>query len=139
LDLGTGTGLLALAAAGLGAKQILAVDFNMLAAETAENNVRLNGKENNIVVVQGRAETLIHCPADLVIANIHFEVMQQLLKSSAFLTQKAFILSGLMRREAKEVANMLARMPVKVLKTWTHAGIWHTFYGKRSLTQHIGT
>ena len=132
LDLGTGTGVLALAAACLGAKRILAVDYNMLAAQTAERNVRLNNRKDNVVVVRGRAEALIHCPADLIIANIHFEVMQQLLACGAFLMQKAFILSGLLRREAKEVANILARMPVKVMKTWTHEGIWHTFYGKRS-------
>lgn len=130
LDLGTGTGLLALASASLGAERILAVDLNMLAAQTAQKNVRLNNRKNNLLVVQGRAETFVHYPADLLIANIHFDVMRQLIDASTFLNKKAFILSGLMRREAKEVANILARMPVKVLKTWAAEGTWHTFYGK---------
>jgi ribosomal protein L11 methyltransferase len=131
LDLGTGTGLLALASASLGAERILAVDLNMLAAQTAQNNVRLNKRENNLLIAQGKAETFIHYPVDLLIANIHFDVMRQLINTRTFLDNKAFILSGLMRREAKEVVNILARMPVKVLKTWAAEGTWHTFLGKR--------
>ena len=131
LDLGTGTGLLALASASLGAERVLAVDLNLLAAQTAQNNVRLNNRENDRLSVRGRAETFIHNPADLLIANIHFDVMRQLIDASTFLNKKAFILSGLMRREAKEVANILARLPVRVLKTWAAEGTWHTFYGKR--------
>ena len=42
LDLGTGTGLLALAAAKLGSKGVVAADLNLLAAKTAERNVKLN-------------------------------------------------------------------------------------------------
>ena len=37
----------------------------------------------------------------------------------------------LLRSQAKAVADMLVQFPVKVIKTWTHDGIWHTFYGKR--------
>jgi ribosomal protein L11 methyltransferase len=46
IDLGTGTGILALAASLLGCRSILAVDFNFLAANTALRNVRLNSLES---------------------------------------------------------------------------------------------
>ena len=130
LDLGTGTGLLALAAAKLGSKGVVAADLNLLAAKTADRNVRLNHLQNRVVTVQGRAEDIIAYPADLVIANIHYDVMRRLVNDSGFLSKKRFILSGLLRSEARDIADILARRPVKILKQWTHDGIWHTFYGK---------
>ena len=133
LDLGTGTGLLALAAAKLGSKGVVAVDLNLLAAKTAERNVRLNHLQHRVVTVQGRAEDIIAYPADLVIANIHYDVMRRLVNERSFFTKKRFILSGLLRSEARDIANILARHPVTILKQWTHEGIWYTFYGRIEL------
>ena len=130
LDLGTGSGLLALAAARLGCKLNLAVDLNLLAAQTAAKNVRLNHLQNQIAVVRGYAEYFVDSPADMLIANIHFSVMQKLIKATGFKSKKRFILSGLLRSEAKQIRIELERVSAKVIKSWTHEGIWHTFYGK---------
>jgi ribosomal protein L11 methyltransferase len=130
LDLGTGTGLLALATARLGCKITLAVDLNLLAAKTAQKNVGLNHLERQVAVVQGYAEDFINCPADLLIANIHYDVMRTLICAGGFTTKKRFVLSGLLRSEAKQVKIELERLPAKILKSWTHGGIWHTFYGE---------
>ena len=130
LDLGTGTGILALAAARLDCPLNLAVDLNLLAATTAAKNVCLNGLAKQVTVVQGYAEDFIHCPADLLIANVHYAVMKKLIQSEGFRTKKCFILSGLMRSEAKQVKIEIERSPAKILKCWTHEGIWHTFYGE---------
>jgi ribosomal protein L11 methyltransferase len=130
LDLGTGTGLLAVAAARLGCPKILAVDLNLLAAKTANRNVRLNNAQENILVVQGRAEDYIAHSAEFLVANIHYEIMQHVIGSRHFLTKKRFILSGLLRSEARDLANKLARYPVKILRTWAQDGVWHTLYGK---------
>ena len=130
LDLGTGTGLLALAAARLGGLCVIGIDLNPLAAKTAERNVRLNRLESRVLIAQGRAEEMTACPTDLLIANIHYDVMQGLIKTKGFLAKKRFILSGLMRGEAKHIANKLHSYPVKILKHWTQDGIWHTIYGK---------
>jgi len=130
LDLGTGTGLLALAAARLGCRLNLAIDLNLLAAKTAQKNVRLNHLEKQIAVVQGDAAAFIDCPVDLLIANIHYEVMQKLIRAKGFKTCRRFILSGLLRSEAKQVRIELERLPARLLKSWTHEGIWHTFYGE---------
>jgi len=88
LDLGTGSGLLALAAAHLGCKFTLVVDLNMLAGKTAAKNVRLNRLEKRVAVVQGLAEDFIDRPADLLIANIHYAVMQKLMAAEGFTTKK---------------------------------------------------
>jgi ribosomal protein L11 methyltransferase len=130
LDLGTGTGLLALAAARLGCKTILAVDFNFLAASTALRNVRLNRLQDRIIIVQGRAEDFIDSPSDLVIANIHYDVMKRLIASPGFFNNKWFILSGLLRSQAGDLLYELSQNQIRIVKKWERDGIWHTFLGK---------
>jgi len=129
LDLGTGTGLLALAASRLGCKKILAVDFNFLAARTALKNVRLNKLEDQIIIVQGRAEDFIDSPSDLMIANIHYDVMKHLITSRGFYNNKWFILSGLLRSQARDLLFELHQSRVRIVKKWERDGIWHTFLG----------
>ena len=130
VDLGTGTGLLALAAARLGCRRIVGVDLNLLAARTARRNVQLNSLEDRIIIINGRAEDVVEYPTDLLIANIHHDVMLRLVKSGGLLSGRRFILSGLMRGEAKHIVEILHRQPVKIIKQWTQDGIWHTIYGK---------
>jgi ribosomal protein L11 methyltransferase len=66
LDLGTGSGILALAAAKWGAEKVLAIDCNGLAAETALRNVLSNGESHRIEVRMGKAEGFIEEEADLI-------------------------------------------------------------------------
>lgn len=129
VDLGTGTGLLALAAARYGCRRCLAVDLNPLASRTASLNVRLNQMDDRILVVQGRADNFIDTPADLLIANIHYEVMRQLVQFDGFFNKKLFVLSGLTFSEATAVRDYLSTMPVKMIQEWSGDGIWHTFLG----------
>jgi len=130
LDLGTGTGLLALAAARLGCWKILAVDLNLLAIETALNNIRRNRLEDRILAIQGMAQDFMNIDADLVIANIHFPVMKKLIAAEAFLSKKGFILSGLLRSQARDIQADLSDKPVRIIKKWELEGIWYTFFGE---------
>lgn len=129
LDLGTGTGLLSLAATRCGCDRCLAVDLNGLAATTAARNVRLNHWQNKIQVVRGFAQDFMDTPADLLIANIHYDIMRQLIRSAGFLTKKMFILSGLMGSEARDVRDFLWQTPVQIIREWSGDGVWHTFLG----------
>ncbi len=131
IDFGTGTGILALAASLLGCSRILAVDLNFLAASTALRNIRLNGLENRIMVAQGRAEDFIDSASDLVIANIHYDVMKDLIASRNFYNKKWFILSGLLRSQAKEVRSDLFLNRINIINSWECDGIWHTLLGKK--------
>ena len=131
LDLGTGTGLLALAAARLGNARVIAVDMNALATKTAQTNVRLNQLEDYVMVIQGNALDLVHCHADLVIANIHYDVMRRLIQSRAFLDKKRFVLSGLMRGEARDIIGELKRRSIDIVRDWQHEGVWFTFYARK--------
>lgn len=130
LDLGTGTGLLALAIAKSGCKKVLAVDLNFLAAHTTEKNIRLNQLENRVFSVCGRAENFISYPVDLVIANIHYDVLKHLINYKFFSDKKFFIISGQLRSQAKKVLQKLSTYPVTIIKKWEHTEIWHTFLVK---------
>jgi ribosomal protein L11 methyltransferase len=129
LDLGTGTGILSLAAALLGSR-VLAVDLNLLAAQTAWRNVRLNQLEKKILVIQGRAEEAIGRPAELVVANLHGEVLLRMMESAGFRQKRRLILSGLMRSDAKEVRRRLAILGIRIAGEWVQDGIWHTYYAE---------
>lgn len=130
VDLGTGTGVLAIAAAYLGAKKILAADINYLAVNTAQRNFFLNGMQDRILSVQALAQDYIELPADLLIANIHHDIMKILIRSEGFLNKKYFVLSGLLKSEAKEIDLQLSKLPVIIVQKWDCNGIWHTFFGK---------
>ncbi|MEW5908617.1 MAG: 50S ribosomal protein L11 methyltransferase [Thermodesulfobacteriota bacterium] len=130
VDLGTGSGLLALAAARLGSRKNIAVDNNPLSAITARNNVSINGLEEAVLVIQGHAEDFVDCNSDLVIANIHFDVLKRILFSKGFFQKKWFILSGLLRNEVQPALDMLTRSRAEIVKSWVHEGIWHTYLGR---------
>jgi ribosomal protein L11 methyltransferase len=130
LDLGTGSGLLALAAARLGSKKNIAVDNNPLSAITAKYNVSINGLDDSVLVIRGRAEEFVDCNSDLMIANIHFDVLKRILSSEGFTQKKWFILSGLLRNEIHAAMDVLIQSRAEIVKSWVHEGIWHTYLGK---------
>ena len=56
LDLGTGTGILAMAAVKLGAREVLGIDWNPACVATARKNIEWNGLSGRIQVEEGLAE-----------------------------------------------------------------------------------
>ena len=103
LDLGTGSGILALAAAKWGAEKVLAIDCNELAVDTALRNVLLNGEDHRIEVKMGRAEDFIEEEADLVCANLHLKVIESLMDKKAFFEKRWVLLSGLFVTDGEEI------------------------------------
>jgi ribosomal protein L11 methyltransferase len=130
MDLGTGTGILALAAARRLHARVLAVDINLLAARTAARNVRLNRLSDRILVAQGKAEEAIDGPADLVAANLHGGAMLGMMDAPGFRRKRGFILSGLMRSDAKEVRRRLGVLGIAIREEWIRDGVWHTYYAE---------
>jgi ribosomal protein L11 methyltransferase len=126
LDLGTGTGVLALASALLGAEQVLAVDLNPLCVQTTRKNVQLNNLESRIEVKEGRAEDFAELDADLVLANIHWDVLKSLLAIEGFRRTQWIVLSGLMRSHARDLESDLARYGLRIVKAWEDEATWYT-------------
>jgi ribosomal protein L11 methyltransferase len=73
VDVGCGTGILALAAAALGIPRVVGVDISRRAVEISRENAGLNRLSASVLVVQGSTECL-KGPFDLVLANLPWEV-----------------------------------------------------------------
>jgi ribosomal protein L11 methyltransferase len=131
LDLGTGTGILALAAAKWGAKRVLAIDCNELAVETALRNVKLNGETEHIEVRKGKAEEFIKEEADLVCANLHFQVIESLICQEPFFEKRWVILSGLFMKDAGEIVRQLNEKGFQTRLTLQEK-CWLTWLGVRT-------
>lgn len=126
VDIGTGTGILALGAAALGCEQVLALDFNLLAVRTTLNNIRLNDFQDKILAIQARGEAFMDVPAQLVVANIHYDVMKTLIEAPEFVEKPWLILSGLLKSEADKVCDRLEEKPVTLVERISPDGVWNT-------------
>jgi len=126
LDLGTGTGILALIAAFLGAEEVLAVDLNPLCVKTAKRNVELNHLEEVVKVIGGRAEKFVGEPAHVVVANLHYDALVKVMDHDKVQDKGWFIVSGLMRSQAREFNGSLGRLGLEVVRTWDHDMTWFT-------------
>ena len=116
LDLGTGTGVLAIAAAKALRAKVLASDIDPLAVRVARDNARLNGTGDLVETIRATGfsapEFTKHGPFDLVLANILANPLRQMATQMArHLAPSALvILSGLLPHQAQSVmAAYLAR------------------------------
>jgi ribosomal protein L11 methyltransferase len=109
LDLGTGTGVLAIAAAKAQHRMVLASDIDAPSVKVARDNARLNGAGNLVRAIRatgfGAPEFAEAGPFDLVLANILANPLRQLAGPlSRHLAPKAHvILSGLLNHQAASV------------------------------------
>lgn len=131
IDIGTGTGLLAIAAALRGVLKVIGVDNNFLAVETARHNAGLNNVNDRVVVIKGSALEPAYRQADLLMANIHYEVMEAVIDSSLFLNSRWFILSGLLRTPAQKAITRLNELSADIIKIWNSDEIWYTVLGRQ--------
>lgn len=79
LDIGTGSGILAIAAARLGAKRVRARDIDPVAVAVARRNVRTNGVGRIVHVARGAGVGPRHLRYDVIVANIVAETIVALL------------------------------------------------------------
>ena len=129
LDLGCGTGILSIAAAKLGAKQVIAIDSNNLAIETARENVMLNQVDDIIKVIEDNALDWVNRPAGLVIANIDFSTITNLLDIPEIYDKDWYIFSGMIGTQVETIKEKLTNTPIKIIKT-TQENFWFTLIGK---------
>lgn len=130
LDIGTGTGLLSLGAAALGVERTMACDFNWLAVKTTQNNIRLNRFEDRILGFQARGEQMVELPCDLLVANIHYDVMRHIVDNPHLVKKKWIILSGLLNSEAKKVLDALKQKHFHIIERRCPDGVWNTILAR---------
>ena len=117
-DVGTGSGVLAIAAKKLGAGAVTAVDYDVTALKVAEENIAQNGLTGAIAVGQSDLWQNVPGRADLVIANIIADIILRLFDGlNGHLADGGRLLaSGIIAGRAAEVIEGAARHGFKVLE-----------------------
>jgi ribosomal protein L11 methyltransferase len=123
LDVGTGTGILAIAAAKLDpATRVEACDTDALAVSVAEENARLNGVADRIRFRVGTVDDAT-ASADMVCANLTADVILPLLPALAGATCGRLVLSGILDTQAAQVRARLNELGFDNCES-THDGEW---------------
>lgn len=107
-DIGTGSGILAIAASKIGAKKVVGVDLDPVAVKVAEENVALNSIEN-AEILHGNLMEVVNGKADIVIANILADIIILLSKDvKNFIKENGlFISSGIILDRLEDVKIIL--------------------------------
>lgn len=129
-DIGTGSGILAIAAARLGAKHVIGVDLDPVAVESAKENVGYN-KLNNIEILEGNLLDVVEGKADLVVANIIAEVICILVDDVKKVLNKngLFITSGIIHERVEMVTDKLESSGFEVVEI-NKDGEWNCIVAK---------
>lgn len=114
LDLGSGTGVLSLAAAYWGVGRVVGVDYSHLAADAARGNLGLNRLEDRVSFVHGPAQTYAGHQGELLMANLHLSLQEELFEKGAFLGRRAVIISGLLPSEGDSLMEKLKTIGLKL-------------------------
>jgi len=117
LDLGTGSGILAIAAARLGAASVLALDTDAVAVEVARHNVMANGLADIVRVAQGTLPLDQGRAWDLVVANIIAQVIIDLAGhlAAAVTPEGLLITSGIIQERAAIVESSLLAQGLAII------------------------
>jgi ribosomal protein L11 methyltransferase len=115
VDVGTGSGVLALAAHALGASAVVAMDNDPDALQNARENLERNSADHAVSLVCTELSTFIAPPADIVTANLtaavliaHAGALHRLVRPSGSL-----IVSGFSPMELREVTRALGGVVVQ--------------------------
>ncbi|OKL38155.1 50S ribosomal protein L11 methyltransferase [Domibacillus mangrovi] len=110
VDVGTGSGVLAIGAALLGAKRVTALDLDEVAVSAARQNVALNKVEQVISVSKNNLIDGLDDKADVVVANILAEVIISFVKDVESIMRPGgtFIASGIIGQKKEDVKQAMA-------------------------------
>ncbi|KPI51050.1 ribosomal protein L11 methyltransferase [Clostridioides difficile] len=130
-DIGCGSGILAIAAAKLGAKEVVAVDLDEVAVKVAKENVLENKVEENVSVMHGNLTDVIKDKADVIVANIIADIIKILAKDvQNFMKEDAiFIPSGIILDKVEEVKESLIENGFEIVEV-QKLGEWSAIVSK---------
>ena len=118
LDIGTGSGILAITALKLGAKNAFGVDIDPVAVKIAGENAELNAVEENCKFLCGDLVDQVNGKFDVICANIVADVIIRLSETvQLFMHENTkLIVSGIIDTRADEVMEALVASGLTVLK-----------------------
>ena len=116
LDVGTGTGILAIAAIKLGAEKVLAFDVDPLATEATVENATKNNVLEKINVFIGNLSNVKKSTFDVIMANVNrTEIVKMLPFITAYMHEKSrLLLSGILAEEKEIITDGLNNQNLKI-------------------------
>jgi ribosomal protein L11 methyltransferase len=135
MDVGTGSGILSIAAAKLGAAHVLALDIDQDAIKATRANVKINGLQR-VVKLQRRTispEDNIENEFDLVVANLYTKVILSIAPTlvAQLAPQGNLVLSGILAERVGEVERSLAMEGCTLLRM-DREGDWAVLVGVKN-------
>ena len=126
LDVGTGSGILGIVAARLGAKPVLGVDIDPEALEVAQGNLERNRVGESMSVSDTPLDQVKET-YDVVVANLTASLLTQLADSlcNRVSAKGMLLLSGILTEQVEEVVKWFETQYFKMVKSWSREE-WHT-------------
>lgn len=118
LDLGTGSGILAIAAGFLGAGEVLATDIDPEALKVAEENIELNHMEKIVTLKQSDLTEGLDFKADIVVANLIADLIKKVTKAikKHLVPGGVFISSGILTDLKDEVVKAIEAAGFEIIE-----------------------
>ena len=125
IDIGSGSGILSMAAVLLGAEKATGVDLDPVAVRVALENVELNNLQDKIEILHGNLTDVIREKADIVVANIMADIILILLEDvREFIKDDGlFISSGIIQEKRAAVEARLLEKNFSIVEVETK-GEW---------------
>lgn len=132
IDVGTGSGVLSVAAALLGSKQVLALDLDEVAVQSAILNTKLNKVHEIVTVRKGNLLEEVSGEADVIVANILAEVIVRFTEDAYNRIKKGgyFITSGIINLKKQLVKDSLIKDGFEIVEILTMED-WVAFIAKK--------
>ena len=129
-DVGCGSGILAIAAAKLGAKHVVGVDLDPVAVDSSKENISFNDLDN-IEVLEGNLLDVVEGKADIVVANIIAEIICVLTEDvkKALNKDGLFITSGIIHDRVDMVKEKFEECGFEVIEI-NKDGEWNCIVAK---------
>jgi len=124
LDIGTGTGILAILASKLGAKSVLGIDIDEDSIRISKENTKINHCHNVDIIKSNLLESIDY-QADLVTANITADIIVRMIPELSKVMKKGgiFISSGILDTKVDSVKNALTEHGFNIIEEVTK-GEW---------------
>ncbi len=131
VDLGSGSGILAIAAARLGSAQVEALDYDPVAVRVARENVERNGVSHLVRVNESNLLAAVTDRYDVIVANIIARIIISALPEVVkhLKADGTFVASGIIREKADQVAEELEQHGFEVLQR-RDSGEWVAFVAR---------
>ena len=119
IDVGTGSGVLSIGAALLGASKVQALDLDEVAVQAAKENIALNNVEEVVEVTHGNLLDSIKEPASIIVANILAEVIMTFSEDAYSILPEdgLFIVSGIIAQKRDLVKEDLQSKGFEIIES----------------------